>query len=156
MISERRLSPNWSRIAAELGADDRGHALRPGEDVEEVDDLRHHVLVLAEDLVLLEAGQPLQPQLENRLRLRVGQPVAAAGRLPAVLRQEPVRPRRVGRRALQHVLDQRRAPGARHQAGLRLGRRRRRLDQRDDLVDVRQRDGEALQDVPALARLRSS
>ena len=46
-----------------------------------------------------------------------------------------------------------RSPGARHQAVLGLGRRRRRLDQRDDLVDVGERDGEAFEDVGALARL---
>ena len=45
------------------------------------------------------------------------------------------------------------APGARHQRRLRLGRRRRRLDQRDDLVDVRQRHRQAFEHVAALARL---
>ncbi len=134
-----------------------GDACRRGEDVEQVDDLRHDVAVLAEDLVLLQTGQPLQPQLEDRLRLRFGEPVSGTGvrvlRLPAELDRESLGPRGLGGRAGEHFLDQRRAPAPAHQPRLRVGRRRRRLDQRDDLVDVGQRDGEPLQDVAPLARL---
>jgi hypothetical protein len=63
--------------------DDRRHPRRFGEDVEQVDDERHHFLVFAGDLVLLEPGQALQTQLEDRLRLRIGELVA--GPLPAEL-----------------------------------------------------------------------
>ena len=60
----------------ELVVDDRRDARRLRQDVDQVDDLGHHVAVFAEDLVLFEAGQPLQPQFEDRLRLRVGELVA--------------------------------------------------------------------------------
>ena len=88
-ISERRLSPNWSRIAVSSSPMIVGHARRLGEDVEQVDDLRHHFAVLAGDLVLLESGQALQPQFEDRLRLRVGELVPGRRRtsLPAELRR---------------------------------------------------------------------
>ena len=55
---------------------DLGHARRLGQDVEQVDDLVHRLLVFADDLVLLQGGQALQPQFQDPLRLRVGQPVA--------------------------------------------------------------------------------
>ena len=135
----------------ELAADDPGHALGLREDVDQVGDQVHHLAVLAGDLVLLETGQALQAHLEDRLRLRVREPVALGRR--AEVRREPLGPRLVGDRALQHLVDDRAAPGPTHQRDLRLGRGRRRLDQRDHLVDVGERDGEALEDVPPLARL---
>ena len=149
------MSPNWSRIAVSSSRDDRRDARGLREDVEEVDDLLHHLLVLADDLVLLEAGQALQPQLEDRLRLRVGQPVAARrARLPAEFAAAGPSGRAASaaaRCSISSTSGERQT--LRHQRDLRLGRRRRCLDQRDDLVDVRQRDGEAFQDVAALARL---
>ena len=60
-------------------ADDDGDALRLGQDVEQVVDLGHHVLVLGDDLVLLQAGQALQAHLQDFLGLRVGQLVQAVG-----------------------------------------------------------------------------
>ena len=139
----------------ELVADDRRDARRLGEDVEQVDDLRHHLAVFAGDLVLLESGQALQPQLEDRLRLRVGQPIAlrrasAASRTPAA-RPSGRAASAAARFSISSTSGERHV--LRHQRGLGLGRRRRRLDQRDDLVDVRQRDGEAFEDVAAVARL---
>ena len=104
-----------------------------------------------EDLVLLEAGQPMQPQVEDRLRLHFRQAVHAAME-PELLRK-PVRADRDRTGALEH-LRHRPAPQLRAtSAGVRLGRVRRRLDQRDHLVDVRERDGQPLEDVAALARL---
>jgi hypothetical protein len=50
-------------------------------------------------------------------------------------------------------LHQYRPPGAGHQAALGFGRRLGRLDQGDDFIDVGQRDGQAFEDVAALARL---
>ena len=44
-------------------------------------------------------------------------------------------------------------PRARHQFPLGLGRSRRRLDQRDDLVDIGQRHREALEHMAPIARL---
>ena len=145
-------------LVAELVADGRqfadddfGDALRTGQDVEQVEDLGHHVLVFADDLVLLETGQALQAQFENGLRLGVRQAIALVGE--AEFRRQAVRARRVGSGADQHFLDHRAAPGALHQAALGIGRRRRRLDQGDDFIDVGQRDRQAFQDVAALARL---
>ena len=104
---------------------------------------------------MLQAGQSLQAQLEDRLRLRVGQVVTARGGalLPSEFRRETFRSRGLGGGALEHVLDQSRAPALGHQGGLRLGRRGRGLDHCDDFVDVRQRDGEPLEDVTPFAGL---
>ena len=49
----------------ELLGDDRRDALGLGQDVQQVGDLRHHVLVLADDLVLLQPGQALQAHLQD-------------------------------------------------------------------------------------------
>ena len=135
----------------QFGHDDRRDAFRLGQDVEQVDDLVHDFLVLADDLVLLQAGQTLQTQLQDRLGLGVGQAVTL-GRQPE-FRQQPFRTRGVGSGARQHFLDHRAAPVARHQAALGVRRRRCRLDQGDDLIDVGQRDGQTFEDVTAFARL---
>ena len=62
------------------------------EDVRQIADLAQQVLVFLDDLVLLEAGQPVQAHVEDRLRLRLAQPVDAAGQ--AVLGGQPIRTRR--------------------------------------------------------------
>ena len=67
--------------------------------------------------------------------------------------RQPFGPRVVRSGALQHVLNELRAPRAAHQRRLGFRRRRRRLDQRNDLVDVRQRDRQSLEHVAAVARL---
>jgi hypothetical protein len=79
-----RRAPAWSGRTPELergqfAADDARHALRVGQDVEQVGNLRHHLLVLADDLVLLQAGQALQAHLQDFLRLVVAQAVQAIG-----------------------------------------------------------------------------
>ncbi|ABA48200.1 val start codon [Burkholderia pseudomallei 1710b] len=141
-------------------ADQRRDPLGPRENVEQIGDLRHHVAIFADDLVLLEAREALQAHLEDFLRLRVGQPVQAvalhAERRTQALRTVRVAPagRRVlGFRAREHVAHERRIPRFRHQLLLRDRRRRRGFDDRDELVDVRERDGEAFEHVAALARL---
>ncbi len=139
-------------------ADDRRHALGAGEDVEQVGDLRHDLLVLADDLVLLEAGQALQPHLQDLAGLRVGQAVQPVGLQPVVLGQAHRAVRRApaggaGFGAGEHLAHQRRVPAAGHQLGARHRRRRRVLDDRDELVDVGQRHRQAFEDMAALARL---
>jgi hypothetical protein len=74
---------------AELGlhgvqfvADDGGDALGLGQDVQQVFDDRHDVLVLGHDLVLLQAGQALQAHLQDFLGLGFGQAVQAVGCMP--------------------------------------------------------------------------
>ncbi len=86
-ISERRSSPNWSRIAVSSSTMICGDALRLGQDVEQVDDLVHHLLVFGNDLVLLQAGQALQAQFQDRLGLGFGQAVALGRQ--AELRRQP-------------------------------------------------------------------
>ena len=135
----------------QLATDDGGDALGAGEHVEQVGDGLHHLPVLGDDLVLLEAGQALQAQFEDRLGLIVGQNVAFG--LEAVLGCQPLGTERIGRRAVQHVAHHLRRPGLRHQAALGLGGRRRLLDQLDDIVDVGQRNSKAFEDMAALARL---
>ena len=135
----------------EFLADDLGDALGARQDVHQVGDGFQQIGEVGNDLVALETGQALQPELEDRLRLRFGELVAA--RRQAVLDGEPFRTRRVERRALEHLRHRRRGPQLAHQSTPRVCRRRRGLDQRDDLVDVVERDGEALLNVRALARL---
>jgi hypothetical protein len=121
------------------------------EDLAQVADLLKQLRELGDDLVLLEAGQSVQAQVEDRLGLDLGQAVGA------VVQSEFVRDAvGTGRRiagARQHGGHRARAPGPRQQGGPRLRRRRRGLDQRDDLVDVGERDCKALEQVRALARL---
>jgi hypothetical protein len=62
------LVAEFGRIAQLVG-DDRRDALRAGQDVEQVGDQAHHVAVLLDDLVLLQAGQALQAHLQDFLRL---------------------------------------------------------------------------------------
>ena len=49
--------------------------LRPREDVGEVDDQRQQLLVLGDDLVLLEPGEPVQAHVEDGLGLDLGKAV---------------------------------------------------------------------------------
>ena len=150
---------------AELGAqraqlvdDDRGDPLGTRQDVEQVGDGRHDVAVLADDLVLLQAGQALQAHLQDLAGLVVGQAVEAVG-LQAVLRRQPLgaeglaAAQRGAARALEHLAHQRRVPALLHQRGARHRRRGRGLDDADELVDVGQRHRQALEHMPALARL---
>jgi hypothetical protein len=90
---------------AELVADRRElvmHHLRDAggvrENVEKVDDLRHHLFVFVDDLVLLEAREPLQAQFQDCLRLSVGKPVAGWHGVgaPAEFLRQPFGPRRIG------------------------------------------------------------
>ncbi len=154
-------APRVAELVADrrqLVADDRGDALGLREDVEQVGDLAHHVAVLVDDLVLLEPGEALQAHLQDLLRLVVRQPVQAVG-LHAVVGRQPVGSERVaaagrvGLGAREHLAHERRVPRTPHQLLLRDRRRRRGLDQRDELVDVRERDREAFEHVAAFARL---
>ena len=65
-------------------ADHLQQALRAREDVRQIADHVEQFAVFFEDLVLLETRQPVQAQVEDRLRLRLGQQVACrrAGRVP--------------------------------------------------------------------------
>jgi hypothetical protein len=75
-ISLLRLSPNSAFRLAELLLDHLRDARRLGEDVEQVGDRRDHLAVLVADLVLLQAGEAPQLQVDDRLRLLVGKVIA--------------------------------------------------------------------------------
>mmetsp|Transcript_70446 Transcript_70446/g.165983 ORF Transcript_70446/g.165983 Transcript_70446/m.165983 type:complete len:904 (-) Transcript_70446:3267-5978(-) len=138
----------------QLVTDDGRHARRRGQDVEQIGDLGHHVLVLANDLVLLQPGQALQAHLQDFSSLRLGQPIEAI-RLHAELGLQPFRA--VGLTAAfgagQHLAHQRGIPALGHQGGLGDWRRGRGLDRLDELVDIGQCHRQAFEHVAALAGL---
>ncbi|MNK90865.1 hypothetical protein D3C87_1109340 [compost metagenome] len=142
----------------QLFADDGRDALGAGQDIEQVGDGGHDVLVFADDLVLLQPGQALQAHVQDFLGLRVAQAVHAVA-LEAELDAQVVgtegraAPRRVAIGAREHFAHQRRIPRLRHQFLAGHRRRRRRLDDRDEIIDVGQRHRQAFQHVAALAGL---
>ncbi len=150
-ITERRASPNWSWICLQLVANDLGDARRRGEDIEQIGNLRHDLLVFADDLVRLQIGQALQLHFQNALRLDFGQVIAVG--MQTEFGADVHRTRKLGIDARQHFLDHRRFPRAIQQARLGDHRGFRRLDQFDDLVDVGQRHRQTFQDMAAFARL---
>ena len=64
-------------------ADHFEQALRPRQNVRQIANLLQQLLELGDDLVLLESGEPVQAHLQNRLRLCLGQPIAARRRYPS-------------------------------------------------------------------------
>ena len=128
------------------------HAHQPprvGEDVEQIDDGLEDVAVLFAQLFLFQAGQAMQLEIEDRLRLNLGQPVAlrgqpigdgepfGAGQLRIALGQQ-----------LRHDLGR---PVARHHLLAGLFRILGGLDERDHLVDAFQRHRQAFQHMGAVA-----
>jgi hypothetical protein len=113
---------------------------RRAQDFEMPRDLGGQLVQLLGDLVAFEAGQALQAQIEDRARLRVGQLIGAvlvdaAPGSPTSARSGATSP------AGQRRSISRRAPR-------RIGRG---ADQRDDLVDIGDRD----QGRPGYARARA-
>ena len=144
---------------AELVDDDGRDALRLGQNVEQVFDLGHHLLVFGNDLVLLQAGQALQPHLEDFLRLGIResvQPVAAHAEGfrqavgPVVVGVDHAT---VGACPRKHRAYQRAVPGPVHQLGLGDRRRGRVADDRNEVVDVCQCHGKPLENMAAFAGL---
>ena len=113
------------------------------QDFEIAGDLGDQLLQFVGDLLAFEPGQALQPQIEDRARLLVRELVGAV----------------LGERAagLADHRDQRAdiagRPAPSDQTGARVRRVGRGADQRDDLVDIGDRDQEPDQDVRPLARL---
>ena len=135
----------------ELVADHFEQPLRARQNVRQVPDLHEQFLELLENLVLLEPRQPVEAHLENRLGLRFRELVSAVD--DAERHNFPVRARADRARARKHLRHGARFPRPRRQRNPRLGGRRRRLDGRNDVVDVRERYREPLEYVAALARL---
>ena len=144
---------------AELFADDGGDALGAGQDVEQVVNLGHHLFVFRDDFVLFQSGQTLQAHLQNFLRLRIRQTVQAVGS-HAVVALQPVgavvvgiHGAAIGAAAGQHLAHQLAVPGALHQLGFGHWRRRRIADDRDEVINIGQRNRQAFQHMAALACL---
>src|SRR6056297_2804816 len=139
----------------ELLADQGQEPVRIGQDKRILSNFIEYLLVFLNYLLLLEAGQAMQPQIQDGLGLGLRQAVYG---LPALLDDAEravvgIRPGIDVAGPLQHAGDRTGRPTARDQPDLRFRRRRRGLDQRDHLVDVRQRHGLPLQDVGTVPRL---
>ena len=127
----------------QLVLDDRLDARARAQDVEIVGNLLGELVELVLDLVAAERGEPLQAQIEDRLGLLGGELGGAGRRHPMarIVDQRDQLGRGVGR------------PLALHQLVARLVGVLRGADQLDHLVDIGDRDGEADQDMRAVARL---
>ena len=128
---------------AELVGDDRHDPRVRAQDVEEVGDPAGELLELVGDLLDPERGQPLQPEVEDGAGLGLREQIGA-------VLAHPVRGV-VDQRDVGGDVGGRPRPG--HQPLARLGRVGGGADRRHHLVDVRDRDGEAAEDVGALAGL---
>ena len=131
-------------------ADHFEQALRTREDVRQIADLFQQLLVFANDLVLLEAREPVEAHLQNRLRLRLRQPIAAFD--DAERGNFAIGPRADRTGARQHFRHRARLPDPSHQGDLGFRGRRRGFDGGDDLIDVGERNRPGL---PRHVRVRA-
>ena len=92
----------------------------------------------------------MQPQLKNRLGLDLGQAVALVRQAELGVHAVRAGVRLAG--SFQHARNLPRLPQPIHERDPRVGRRRRRLDQLDDLINVCKRDGLAFQNVSPVPR----
>ena len=127
----------------ELVLDDGLDAGARAQDVEIIGDFGGELVELGLDLVAAERGEPLQPQIEDRLGL-LGRQLCGACRRNAVARIVDQR---------DHGGDVVRRPVALHQLLARLVGVLGGADQPDHFVDIGDRDGEPDQDMGAVARL---
>ena len=137
----------------QLGAHDLSEPLVACEDVREIDDLRQQGRVLTDDLVLFESRQPVQPHVEDGLRLHLAQPITAAIALQTDRRSQILRAGGHVVGAREHFGHSARGPRTLDECHLRLGRRRRALDESDNLVDVGECHRKAFEHVGPIARL---
>jgi len=114
-------------------------------------DLFQHRIVFLGDLVLLQAGKAMQPEVEDRLGLLLAEAVSRVAE--AELRGKAFGAGGLSARTAEHLGDHARRPGPARQCLLRVGRRGRRLNGLDDLVDTDQRNGETFENMGAAARL---
>ena len=135
---------------SQLGADHLEQAFGRCKDREQIGDFVENFLIFIDQLALLERSQPVQAQIENRLRLLFRQVVETVAE--AELRIETFGTTRIAAGAREQLGDVRRRPALRHQSRTRFGRIGRRADQFDHLVDVRQCNGLAFEDVATLPR----
>jgi len=88
----------------ELVADDRGDALGPRQDVEQVCDVVEDLAILGQDLLLLQRGEPLQLHLQDALCLRFGETIAVF--VQPELGRQAIGPRTGDIGSRQHLLHQ--------------------------------------------------
>src|SRR5690606_32576975 len=125
---------------------------RVGQDGAELADFFQQVLVIEHQLFLLETGQLLQAQVEDRLGLVRRQEILAVTH--AELGIKPVRTAGIDAAgAIEHGGHRTRCPATGNQFFLRLGTARRLLDQLDHRIDIRQRHRQAFEHMAFLARL---
>ena len=134
-------------------ANHRHEALGGGEDIQEFGDGGQDLLVFLEDLVLFQAGQAMQAQVEDGLGLGLAQPIARRAQSQSGL--QIVGATLVGPGPRQHVRDRPGPPDPGQEADLGVRRAGGGLDERDDLVDIGQGHRQAFEDVgppPGLAQ----
>ncbi len=135
----------------QLFADHLHQAFWALQDEDQRGDLLQQQLVLIQQLLVLQAGQLLQTQIQDRLRLLLGQVVVTVA--DAILWFQPFWTSGIIAGALQHRRHIAQRPGVGDQGRLGFRRRRRMTDHLDDRIDVRQGDGQTFQDMRAFARL---
>ena len=106
-------------------------------------------IVFLGDLVLLQTRKAMQPEVEDRLGLLLAEAISRIAE--AELRGKILGAGDVGAGAVEHLGDHARGPGPVHQRPLRVGRRGRRLNGLDDLVDTDQGHGEPFENMRAVA-----
>ncbi len=152
-----RLDRGATRVAVlflqrdELVTDDLQQHVGVFENLDQARDRHQQLLVFVGQLFLFETGQAIEAHFEDVLRLQLGQLIAV--RLQARIDRHVFRTRRVRAGRREQRANHARLPAPREHALLRFVRRRRGLDQLDHLVDVRQRDGQAFDDVRTRTRL---
>ena len=123
--------------------DDAEQAFARAQNVEIIGDLDGELVQRFGDFLASERREPLQTQIENGARLRLRKADGAVIAEPVTRIGDQLDERR-------HVLGR---PVARHQRFARRGGVGRRADEMDDLVDIRDRDGEADLQMGVVARL---
>ena len=128
--------------------------IRIDEDLQQPADTFQQRVELLDDLLLLQAGQAVQAEIEDRLGLHLAQPVSVFVQPESGGEVVGLRGVRAGPR--EQVPHGPGRPDAPRQALPGLGRVGRCPDERDDRFDVRERDRETFQNVsphPRLAEL---
>ena len=125
-----------------LAAENVEQPLARAQDVEIIGDATGDLLELLGDLVAFQAGEAMQAQVEDRLRLGLAEPVVAVDDAGAGVVDE-----------LDQGPDHADRPGLRHQLLARRGGIGGGADERDDRIEVDHREGQADEHVGAVARL---
>ena len=132
----------------QLVTDHLQQALRLAQNLQQVGDFLEDILVFVLELFGLQAGQAVQAQIQDRLRLFRRQMVQAITQ--AVDFRQIVGAAGVFAGPFKHGQHIAGRPALGHQLLFGFVRGRRRLDQLDDFIDVGQSHGEAFEDMTTL------